>query len=224
MFFRSNKNKDDRLSRPVEQEPEPRSAPVERVAAVSPSPPQQAVSDVRMRGSPAKVVGDTEVAAGRPVVVRRVGSQGGYNPALGMLTHLFMQSSEHQNLNLSDLRWLALPALGAKQATIVVARTKGQTRPTPTGAVLWAAVSADVDRRLCRELAQGIRLHPEDWRSGDILWIVALLGAQETTQKLLLKLVEGPFRGRAFKMRRLGPDGTAGVVIVDPNRSGGRAA
>ena len=216
MFFRSKKGESQP---PVDKAPEPKTA--QPVAATNPVGGQPSTSGVKQRvAASANGIVGPKILANRPVVVRRVRAATGYDPALGMLTHLFMQSDEHQHLRLSDLSWLALPALRAKQVMIAVTRGKGQVRPNPTGAVLWASVSADVDRRLSRELDRAVQLQPQDWKSGDILWIVAVAGGHDVTMKLIRKLIDGPPKGRAFKMRGRGPDGTAKVVVIDPNQTG----
>ena len=55
----------------------------------------------------------------------------------------------------------------------------------PIGVVLWARVDADVDARL----AEGTnKLRPQDWKSGDRLWVVEVIapfgGAEEMVQDL----------------------------------------
>jgi cytolysin-activating lysine-acyltransferase len=53
----------------------------------------------------------------------------------------------------------------------------------PVGVLLWAFVSDEVEARL----AQGVtRLRPQDWKSGDKLWVVeaiALFGGPEEMNK-----------------------------------------
>jgi hemolysin-activating ACP:hemolysin acyltransferase len=40
------------------------------------------------------------------------------------------------------------------------------------GFVLWARVAPDVDARLAQNQRYPGRLHPIEWRSGDIFWII----------------------------------------------------
>jgi hemolysin-activating ACP:hemolysin acyltransferase len=157
------------------------------------------------------------VAASKPVIVRRVHTPAGSDPEFSMLTRLLMLSPEHQNLKLADLSWLVLPALQTRQALIAVARNKGQARST--GAVLWALVSAEVDRRLSAQLDQPLRLQPQEWTSGDILWIVVGVGDPKVVEGLMRKLSEGPFKGRTIKMRGRGADGKMKIVSVGQKKA-----
>jgi hypothetical protein len=45
----------------------------------------------------------------------------------------------------------------------------------PVGVALWASVSTDVDQRLS-DLSAPWRLQPDEWCSGDTLWLVELVG------------------------------------------------
>lgn len=219
MFFRSKKSNSPA---PADKQSEAK-APA-RAAAVAPARVQQAAaSSARSAPSAAKPVGGKGMlagnAAGKSIVVRRGRATAGYDPALGMLTHLLMASPQFQRHSLSDLSWLVIPALRAKQAMIAVAPGKGLARRTPTAAILWATVSADVDRRLSAMAEQGLRLQPEDWKSGSIVWIVASVGGPQAVERLLRKLMDGPLKGRAIKMV-VRANGRPKVVIVDAKQAG----
>ena len=43
---------------------------------------------------------------------------------------------------------------------------------------LWANLSPEVDARLTQNLAAPIKLRPDEWRSGPILWLVDIIGDQ----------------------------------------------
>ena len=70
----------------------------------------------------------------------------------------------------------------------------------PIAFVTWALVSEAVDRRLEADLGQRIRLKPEEWKSGEIAWVVDLVGAPAGVQSSLQGLKAGPFTGRAAKL------------------------
>jgi cytolysin-activating lysine-acyltransferase len=46
-----------------------------------------------------------------------------------------------------------------------------------------------------------LRLQPDEWRSGDIPWLVELVADAPTQQALLKHLGETVFKGRGIKMR-----------------------
>jgi len=76
----------------------------------------------------------------------------------------------------------------------------------PVGVALWASVSTAVDQRLS-DLSAPWRLQPDEWRSGDIPWLVELVADTRTQQALLKHLGETVFKGWGIKMRARGADG-----------------
>jgi hemolysin-activating ACP:hemolysin acyltransferase len=88
-------------------------------------------------------------------------------------------------------------------------KTIGFTQPV--GLVLWARVSPEVDQRLSSNLTLPIPLKPEEWTSGDILWIVEAVGAQQAMGPLLKALSEREWKGKPVKMRARDE---AGHVVV----------
>jgi len=114
---------------------------------------------------------------------------------LGEMVWLLTQSPTHRHFALADLEWMIMPPLMLEQYRIF----RGDT--TPVGLALWAWLSEDAEKRL--EAGLG-RLRPDDWKSGDRLWLVDLVapGANEEnqlTQKILGDLLKtlGPQLGRA---------------------------
>ena len=61
-------------------------------------------------------------------------------------------------------------------------------------------MSAAVDQRLS-DLFVPWRLQPDEWRSGDIPWLVELVADTPTQQALLKHRGETVFKGRGVKMR-----------------------
>lgn len=72
----------------------------------------------------------------------------------------------------------------------------------PAALVLWARVSAGIDARLSAAPRYPIRLHPGEWQSGDVFWIVDAAGEQKAVQNCIQVLVNSAFNGREFKMLR----------------------
>lgn len=90
--------------------------------------------------------------------------------AFTQVVSLMMRSPFHGRHTLADLEWLFLPALRNDQFKI--AEAKSGSINVPAGFVLWASVSPDVDKRLMESLDAPARLGPEEWKSGDIPWII----------------------------------------------------
>lgn len=124
--------------------------------------------------------------------------------APGQIVTILMRSPQHKPRPLADLEWLVLPAVISGQYRIVQAQQSGV--PVPVGVALWASVSTAVDQRLS-DLSAPLRVNPDEWRSGDIPWLVELVADPKTQQALLKHLGETVFKERGIKMRVRGADG-----------------
>lgn len=95
-------------------------------------------------------------------------------PALGPVIMLYLQSPHRRYQFISDLEWLLIPPLVSGQCKLYM------KQEYPISFVSWAFLTEEVEKRL---LANGGRLRPEDWASGERLWlidIVAPFGGVET--------------------------------------------
>jgi cytolysin-activating lysine-acyltransferase len=81
----------------------------------------------------------------------------------------------------------------------------------PVGAALWAVVSAEVDRRLSTQLDQPIKLAPNEWRGGNIPWLVAVAGDARVINPTLQKFRETVLKGSPLKLRAKDKDGREAV-------------
>ena len=130
----------------------------------------------------------------------------------GQIVTLLLRSSADRQRPLQDLEWLVIPAVNAGQFAVAEAHAKDTGSVMPIGAILWALVSADVDSRLAASLDQPVTLKPEEWRSGDIPWIMAAIGEPKVIQGLLQQLSNTVFKDRAPKMRVRGADGEGSIA------------
>ncbi len=112
---------------------------------------------------------------------------------------LFLRSPAHRHYTLADLEWSLLPALQLNQFMAAEAKLPdGQT--VPLALVLWARVSPEVDARLSAAPSHPIRLHPNEWQSGDVIWIVDAVGEPKAVQHCIDALAKTVFRQKQFKM------------------------
>ena len=112
---------------------------------------------------------------------------------------LFLRSPAHRHYTLADLEWCLLPALGLNQFMVAEAKLPdGQAMPVAL--VLWARVSEEVDARLSAAPRYPIRLHPNEWRSGEVIWIVDAVGEPKAVQQCIDGLAKTAFEGKQFKM------------------------
>lgn len=130
--------------------------------------------------------------------------------AFGEIVTLLMRSPADKHHSLADLEWLVVPAVARGQYALAEAQSKETGAVSPVGAVLWAFVSEEVEKRLS-DLSAPLRLKPNEWRSGDIPWIVQAIGDRRVLAGLIQQLTKTAFKDRQPKMRARGPDGKISV-------------
>ncbi len=156
--------------------------------------------------------------------------------SFGEIVTLLMRSPHYKHYSLSDLEWLVIPALLTNQFLVVEAQMKlpvpqnengdapvagGQTEGAPVagpripvGLALWAKVSPEVDEKLSANLDTPVKLRPDEWRSGEINWIIDVLGDEKIMQSLYAKLKGDVFKGQTFKVRAQDKKGQRVVTEV----------
>ena len=102
---------------------------------------------------------------------------------------VLMRSEHYKHYTLGDLEWLVVPPMLAGQYRIGEAKPK-DGGSIPVAVVLWARVSADVDKRLEQIGRAPIRLRPDEWTSGDILWLVHAAGEPRFVRHVLKQLAD----------------------------------
>ncbi|MBC7767388.1 MAG: toxin-activating lysine-acyltransferase [Phycisphaerales bacterium] len=125
---------------------------------------------------------------------------------LGEVVWVLSQSSLHKHFAIGDLQWMVMPPILANQFRVFHA---GQT---PVGVALWALLSEDAEARLCAavESGAGARLRPDDWKSGDRLWLVELVGIDnpdrdKMSSVMLDDVTKSVFAGKRFKFHAADP-------------------
>jgi hemolysin-activating ACP:hemolysin acyltransferase len=143
---------------------------------------------------------------------------------MGRIVRLMAQSPRHRDRKLADLQWLALPAVSNGQCALIEAQSKANGQVAPVAAVLWARVSADVDKRLSERLDEPIRLTPEEWRSGDILWLVDAIGDDRAVAGLVQDLRAREWKGVPVKARLADASGQIKIRLIEPKAAPSGAA
>ena len=128
---------------------------------------------------------------------------------LGELVWLMSQSALHKSFFISDLEWFIMTPVYLQQFRLYYDPQK------PIGAVLWGSLSDEVEARL---VAGESKMRPQDWKSGDKLWVVEVIAPFGGAEAMVADLKEKVFPGRAIKMLALTTDGKREV-----SRSGGNA-
>jgi hemolysin-activating ACP:hemolysin acyltransferase len=135
--------------------------------------------------------------------------------SVGEIVAVFSRSSAHKHYSLADIEWMILPAVAAGQFYVAEAAHKERGFRAPIAVATWALVSEEVDRRLQGELSRRIRLRPDEWKSGEIGWIVDLVGATAGARQALRWLKAGPFKERSAKLVVRDATGEARVETLE---------
>jgi cytolysin-activating lysine-acyltransferase len=140
--------------------------------------------------------------------------------AFTQVVGVLMRSPHYNQLTIGDLEWLVIPPLLAGQFRI------GETKPNQGGAtlpvavVLWARVSAEVDKRLMETDSTAFRLKPEEWTSGDILWLVHAAGQTRFVRNVVEQMTKTTFKGREVKVLGRDQDGKPKVHVLKAEEQG----
>jgi hemolysin-activating ACP:hemolysin acyltransferase len=132
----------------------------------------------------------------------------------GEIVTLLMRSQEYKAFPLGELEALVVPPLVKGQVSVATAQSKTNGMALPVGAILWARVSPDVSRRLTAEVGKPVRLAPEDWQSGDIIWVVASAGEGRVLSEMLKELSRRDWAGKEVRLVVRPKDGQPTVATL----------
>jgi cytolysin-activating lysine-acyltransferase len=117
---------------------------------------------------------------------------------LGEIVWLMSQSPLHKQLFISDTEWLVMTPMLLQQFRLFYDKAK------PVGVIFWASVSEEVEARLA---AGTTRMRPQDWKSGDRLWVVEAIAPFGAAEEMVKDLKAKVFPGREIKLLAVGPKG-----------------
>jgi hemolysin-activating ACP:hemolysin acyltransferase len=120
------------------------------------------------------------------------------------IVSILSRSPHYKHYTLSDLEWLVVPPILTGQCAVMEAKVNG--RQVPVAAALWASVSGEVDKRLSENLTAPTKLRPDEWRSGNLLWLVDAVGDPKAIAELLRQLHDTALRGQEVKVRKMAGD------------------
>ncbi len=140
--------------------------------------------------------------------------------ALGEIVWLMSQSPLHKGFFISDLEWMIMtPVLlgqfrlfhgPAQQQPVpapvptTIAPATGSQPQQPIGVMLWGLVSEEVEERLKPGV---LKLRPQDWRSGDRLWVVEVIAPFGGAEAMLQDFKTNVFPDRPASFVKLGAKG-----------------
>ncbi len=134
--------------------------------------------------------------------------------ALGDIVQVLTLTEGLNAFALKDLEWLVMPGLQTGQFAIAhgdprsradIETAGGQQVTIPVAIVLWALVAPEVDARLqslqdADPVAEVVRLAPDEWRSGQIPWILVAAGTPDALRATLTRLASVVFKGEPARM------------------------
>lgn len=185
--------------------PAPAAAPAP-VAAAAPAAPAPAAA-----AAPAEPPLDAEEAKKRAAVSKHL------LLSFGEIVSVLMRSPQFRGMPLQEVEALVVPAVMSGQFLVAEAQSKSKGFVTPVAIALWATVSPEVDVRLGQDLEKPFRLAPNEWRSGDIAWLITIAGDGRIISPMLKQLQETTLKGKPLKMRVKGKDGKVTVGTFAPS-------
>jgi len=99
----------------------------------------------------------------------------------------------YRNLLLAELQQFVLDPLSQDKIVLALPanpENDPKVATAPATIAIWASVSEDVDKRIREQVTSGvfpIRLKPEDWSSGDIVWLLDVIAPSEKMATEVLK-------------------------------------
>lgn len=138
--------------------------------------------------------------------------------AFGEIVTILMRTQEHRSRPLSELETLVVPAVMTGQFAVAEAQSKVNGMMAPVGVIMWANVSPQVDERLRANIATGVKLAADEWKSGDIFWVVDAIGDPKILQAMIQRASQNEWKGRTVNLCVRTQDGTlrAGQLTPKP--------
>jgi len=127
--------------------------------------------------------------------------------AIGDIVTILSRSPDHKFYAFADIEWMILPAVAAGQFHVVEVRDGQRGFRAPTAVVAWAFVSEAIDQRLVEQAGSRMMLRPDEWKSGQVAWLVLAVGSVDGVNEGFQWLSEGPFANRPLKLFSRAEDG-----------------
>jgi hemolysin-activating ACP:hemolysin acyltransferase len=141
----------------------------------------------------------------------------------GEIMSVLMRSPRHASQRLADLEWLVSGAILTGQYSLARIQAPGIGLAVPVGAIFWASVSGDVDRRLSANPSLPAKLEIAEWISGTNLWVVESIGDPTVIRDLLLAAADQQWGRRPAKIRARDQTGSFVVGRFGPAPVSGNA-
>lgn len=208
MFFRK--------SQPT---PPPAATQAPAAVPVAAAPPPPSPEPAPAAAAPAAAGPDPAPALSPEEAKRRAAMSRQVSAAFGDIVSVLMRSPGFKAMPLGELEAFVVPAVATGQFSVAQAQLKANGAVAPVGVVLWASVSPEIDVRLAGAPDKPVRLQPNEWRSGDVIWIVEAAGDRRVIAAQLKRLTSAEWKGRVVKLRVRGQDGKPAVRVLEAEAS-----
>lgn len=131
--------------------------------------------------------------------------------AFGEIVSVLMRSPAYRNATLAQIERLVVPAVLTGQFSLAEAQSKESGFMAPVGVVLWATVDAEAEAVLSTAPDAYQQLTPQQWRSGNVVWLIDAVGDSRVIGAMLKHLHQGAWNGQIVKAHMKGPDGLSAV-------------
>ncbi len=138
----------------------------------------------------------------------------------GEIISVMMSSPGYKHYSLADLEWLVMPAIFNNQFILAEASAKEGAPPAPVALALWASVSEEVDAKLSENLERPWRLRPDEWNSGEIIWLLDAIGPSKIINAVVEQLRSTRLAGKPVRIRGRDEKGTLTVATLPPAQPG----
>jgi len=116
---------------------------------------------------------------------------------IGEIIMMASRSGRHRDYTVADVERNFLQAAAMDQMRIY------RSEVEPVGIVTWALLSDELDQAMEKD---DVELKPEDWRSGDNLWIIEMINHPDVGPSIQADLTQTVFPNKVGKMRVLNPE------------------
>jgi len=116
-----------------------------------------------------------------------------------------MQSPAHKHMFVTDMEWLAIPAVISKQFRLY------RTEKPPWAFVSWAFLDVEAENRFKRGHR---RLRPGDWQCGDRPWLIDVICPFGGAERIIKNVREAVFPGKTVKALISGGAGKPPRIIT----------
>jgi hemolysin-activating ACP:hemolysin acyltransferase len=135
--------------------------------------------------------------------------------SIGDAVVVMSKSPAYKFHTLADIEWLVMPAVLTGQIYLAELQHQDTGARAPVAVVTWASVSDDIDQRLRANPTNRIRLLPQEWRSGEHIWIVDVAGEPRAIAESMAHLASSEFIDHRVQVVTKDQSGQATIETLD---------